>query len=161
MERLSSGEVSLITKPNPIWVAQSSPRKPVPQTPPRTARVVAVLNLAQARAAARSVASAVRWVPLRYASAPTIVQILNAARSQGLAARSRVALLSRGWRKIGIGNARTVRQRSVVLYSPARATIARRLAAHFGCKAIKVEGVQNVVVLLGRDAAFPRPASRA
>jgi Tfp pilus assembly protein PilF len=162
MERMSTGEVALITNPGPVWVAQSAPRKSQPREPTRTDRAVAILNVAQAQATARPVANnALRWVPLRYASSSTNVQILNAARKDGLAARTRVALLSRGWRKIGIGNARNIRQRSVVLYSPARVTLARRLAAHFGCKAIKVQGVQNVVVLLGRDAAFPRPiASR-
>ena len=39
------------------------------------------------------------------------------------------------------------------------AAIARRLAAQFRCKAVKTQGVQNVVVLLGRDAVLPRPAS--
>jgi hypothetical protein len=161
MERMSTGEVALITNPGPVWVAQAAPRKSQPREPTRTDRAVAILNIAQARAAAQPVvaSNALRWVPLRYASASTNVQILNAARKDGLAARTRVALLSRGWRKIGIGNARNIRQRSVVLYSPARVTLARRLAAHFGCKAIKVQGVQNVVVLLGRDAAFPRPVA--
>jgi hypothetical protein len=163
MERMSNGEVALITNSGPVWMAQSAPRKSKPREPTRTDRAVAILNLAQAKAATRPAlaTNALHWVPLRYASASTNVQILNAARKDGLAARTRVALLSHGWRKIGIGNARSVRQRSVVLYAPARVVMARRLAAHFGCKAIKVQGVQNVVVLLGRDAAFPRPASRA
>ena len=106
-------------------------------------------------------ASALRWVPLRYASAASNIVLLNAARSQRLAARTRTALLDRGWRKIGIGNAREVRQRSVVLYSPMRAVTARRLAAELRCKAVRVGGVDKLVVLLGRDAALPKPAPRA
>ena len=107
-------------------------------------------------------ASALRWVPLKYASAAsTNIVLLNAARSQRLAARTRIALLDRGWRKIGIGDARGARQRSLVLYSPLRAVTARRLAAQFGCKAVRVGGVDKIIVLLGRDAALSKPASRA
>ena len=45
-----------------------------------------------------------------------------------------------------------MRQRSVVLYSPGRAALAKRLAAHLHCKAVKSDSVKSVVVLLGRDA---------
>jgi hypothetical protein len=98
-------------------------------------------------------------MPLRYASPPANVRLLNAARSEGLAARMRVALVDRGWRKVRIGNAKTVRQRSVVLYSSGRAALAKRLAAHFGCKAVKSQAVASVVVLLGRDAIRYRSTS--
>ena len=105
-------------------------------------------------------AAAVRWVPLRFASAPQNVVLLNAARSQGLAARTRNLLVGRGWRSIGIGNARQQRERSLVLYPAARAFTARRLAAHFGCKALKSPSVKSIVVLLGRETASRR-SSRA
>ena len=97
-----------------------------------------------------------QWVPLKYASATDNIQLLNAARSQSLAAHVRLALLSRGWRKIGIGNAPVIRQRSLVLYSPARVRVARRLAAQFHCKAVQTRGIKSVLVLLGRDAALAR-----
>jgi hypothetical protein len=109
-------------------------------------------KIAQAQIASNPVPGAVRWMPLKYASAPANVRLLNAARSQSLAARMRSTLLDRGWRKIAIGNARETRLRSLVLFTPARAAIARRLAAHFGCKAVKVQGADRVIVLLGRDA---------
>jgi LytR cell envelope-related transcriptional attenuator len=159
MERLSTGEVALITNPGSVWIAQSAPRKSQQQATSRTASAATVLNLAQTQAKMRPVvASAVRWVPLKFASAPGNIQILNAARSQGLAARMRVALLNHGWRKVGIGDARSVRQRSLVLYSPKRAATARRLAAQFRCKAVKVQGIESVVVLLGRDTVSTRRA---
>lgn len=101
-------------------------------------------------------ATMVQWVPLRFAPGAQNIQLLNAARSQGLAGKTRTALVNRGWRKIGIGNAREVRQRSLVLYAPSRGNIARRLAAQFRCKAVKVAGLRTVVVLLGRDALSRR-----
>jgi hypothetical protein len=105
-------------------------------------------------------ATALRWVPLKLASAPQNVVLLNAARSQGLAARTRSALVGRGWRSIGIGNAREQRERSLVLYPVGRVFTARRLAAHFRCKAVKSASVRFIVVLLGRETA-PRRSSRA
>jgi hypothetical protein len=104
-------------------------------------------------------ADAVRWVPLKYGPPQAPIRLLNAARTQSLAARTRVALLDRGWSKIRIGNARKIRQHSLVLYASARWAVARRLAAHLGCKAVRNDKVQNVVVLLGRDAALLRRGS--
>ena len=106
-----------------------------------------------------AVATRVQWLPLKYASMPQNVELLNAARTQGLAARTRIALQDRGWRKIRIGNALRVRQRSLVLYSAARVQLAHRLAVQFRCAALKVAGLRNVVVLLGRDAAVKRGQS--
>jgi hypothetical protein len=101
-------------------------------------------------------AASVQWVPLNRAAGRPAIEILNAARSQGLAAHTREALVDRGWRKMKIGDAREIRQRSLVLYSPAHQVLAWRLAAQLGCKAAKVEGRKTVVVLLGRDAALRR-----
>jgi len=150
LTRSSPGVVSLITRPTPVWVAQSQPLWRVRASPV----LKEAAKIAQADSPPALVPAGARWVPLKFASAPANIRILNAARSQSLAARSRSALLDRGWRKIAIGNARQVRLRSLVLYTPARAAVARRLAAHFRCKAVKVEGADRVVVLLGRDAAL-------
>jgi hypothetical protein len=43
-----------------------------------------------------------------------------------------------------------------VLYASARWAVAHRLAARFGCKAVRSDRVQNVVVLLGRDIVLGR-----
>jgi tetratricopeptide (TPR) repeat protein len=163
LERKSLGEVSLITTARPVQLAQLNriAAQPGPATRsglasdehPKRPELPSSQQLA---------ATAPRWVPLRLTSAPQEIQLLNAARSQGLAARTRSALLDRGWRKIGIGNARTVRQRSLVLYAPARASVARKLAAQFRCKTMKAAGIRNVVVLLGRDSVARRSSpSRA
>jgi hypothetical protein len=158
LERKSPGEVSLVTNPRPAPAMQSQTgfsrrREPVRAALSPTDRP----NLPMPR---QLVATALRWVPLRFAAAPQNVVLLNAARSEGLAARTRTILAGRGWRSIRIGDARAQRERSLVLYPGARAFIARRLAAHFGCKAVKSASVKNVVVLLGREAV-PRRSSRA
>jgi len=156
LARSSLGEVALITTAGPLWVQPSPPEAAVrAEARPVPARTG--LKLTQAR---MSDVAEPRWVPLKYAAARPNIQILNAARVQSLAARNRSVLLDRGWRKIAIGDARKVRQRSLVLYAPAREAIARRLAAHFHCKAVRAKAVQSVVVLLGRDAAA-RTSSRA
>jgi tetratricopeptide (TPR) repeat protein len=185
LERLSTGEVALVTTSEPVWYPQAAPR--TRQAQAAKAKLEEAARIAQTRTAqlggkrdgapspakARlaplqakleetprmAQASGVQWVPLKYASAQPNVRILNAARSQGLAARSRGTLFDRGWRKIAIGNAREVRLHSVVFYSASRVKIARSLAAHFRCKAVKVQGTAAVVVLLGRDAVWRKGAS--
>ena len=154
LERLSSGEVSLVTVAAPIHASHDRPRLPQPSLPGRTD---VVMNSAPTRLEPRlASATPVRWVPLKYAPAQATIQLLNAARTESLAARTRVALLDRGWHKIHIGNARKVRQHSLVLYASARFAVAHRLAAHFGCRAVRTDRVQNVVVLLGRDIVLGR-----
>jgi hypothetical protein len=154
LERLSSHEVSLVTTRPPVRVARSWPRLPQPVLPGRTD---VVMNSPPARLEPRlASATPVRWVPLKYAPAQATIQLLNAARTQSLAARTRVALLGHGWRKIRIGNAFKARQHSLVLYASARSAVAHRLAAHFGCRAVRTDRVQNVVVLLGRDIVLGR-----
>ena len=131
LERMSPGEVALITYEQPTaWR---------PQVVARTAQ-----------------ATTVRWVPLREASARPNIRLLNAARAQGLAARTRNYLLDRGWRKIAIGDAPQVRATSVVYYPAHRQATARSLAAQFGFRATQATKGNELVVLLGRDASARR-----
>jgi len=133
LQRMSLGEVALLTMPTPVptWRGQVVARSKQSVT--------------------------VRWVPLQTASARPNIRLLNAARRQGLAARSRDYLLARGWRKIDIGDSAELREQSVVLYPAARQALGRSLAAQFGFPA-RPGGTGNVfVVLLGRDA----PAAKA
>ena len=134
LERLSLGEVALVTIQAPIW----------------RAKVVA-----QSR---QSVT--VRWVPLATASARPNIRLLNAARRQGLAARSREYLLGRGWRKIEIGDSTEIRDQSVVFYPASRPALGRSLAAQFGFRARPSESANVFVILLGRDAAGLRAMQR-
>jgi tetratricopeptide (TPR) repeat protein len=135
LERLSSGEVALITMDEPAFK---------PTIVARTAQ-----------------STTVRWVPLREAAAPTRVNVrlLNAARREGIAARTRDYLLARGWRRIEIGDAPDVRASSVVLYPAHRRTIGRSVAAQFGFRSAVDSQSGEVVVLLGRDAPLLRSAS--
>lgn len=157
LQRLSVREVALVTEQAAVRPARSKPRPP--ETPLPTPTDVA-MNVSRAEPAPRlASADAVSWVPLKYAPLQAPVQLLNAARTQSLAARTRVTLLDRGWHKVRIGNALRARRHSLVLYASARWGVARRLAAYFGCKAVKSDKVRNVVVLLGRDAAMLRRGS--
>ena len=157
LQRLSLKEVALVTERpavRPTHSKQRSPEAPLP-VPTDVA-----MNVSRAEPAPHlASADAVSWVPLKYAPLQAPVQLLNAARTQSLAARTRMTLLDRGWHKVRIGNALRVRRHSLVLYASARWGVARRLAAYFGCKAVKSAKVRNVVVLLGRDAAMLRRSS--
>ena len=124
LERLSRGEVALITTSTPIW-RQPSNRRPTAET-------------------------AVAWVRLMPTPPGTNVQILNAARKQGLAASARSVLADRGWRKIAVGDAPTPQHLSVVLYPASQTRIGRSLAAQFGIGSRVVKG-KAVVLILGRD----------
>jgi hypothetical protein len=126
LERLSLGEVALLTGSGPVWRGQVVARTPQKLT--------------------------VRWVPLTTAATRPNIRLLNAARWQGLAARSRSYLFDRGWRRIEIGDASQARDETLVLYPAAHAVIGRRLAAQFGCRSRPVQGGEVFLVLLGRDS---------
>ena len=128
LERLSLGEVALVTHGGPIWRPQL---------------------VAQSR---QSVT--VRFVPLRPATAIANVRILNAARRQGIAARTRQVLLDRGWRKIEIGDAPQMRESSLVLYPANRRILGRSLAAQFGYRSAVSNDIKELVVLVGRDSGI-------
>jgi hypothetical protein len=127
LERLSPGVVELVTIERPLWQAK------------------VVAKTAQS--------TTVRWTPITSVASRPNIQLLNAARHQGLAARTRSYLLDRGWRKIEIGDAPQTRDKSIVLYPASRRTTGRSLAAQFGFSAGLVEKGDVMVVLLGRDAS--------
>lgn len=130
LQRLSLGEVALLTAGEPAW----SP---------------AIL-------ASTKQSTTVRWVALNDSASRPNIRLLNAARSQGLAARTRAYLLARGWRKIEIGDADAVRETTAVMYPAGRQATGRSLAAQFGLRGGTVQPGQVIVVLLGRDAALGR-----
>jgi hypothetical protein len=125
LERLSRGEVALVTTGKPLW-----------KTPG---------NVQMASA------TGVRWVALEGSRDRPNVRILNAARSQGLAASARTVLFDRGWRKIAVGDAPDALRKSVVLYPKGREQLGRRLARQFGVSAQMAER-DDVVLILGRDS---------
>ena len=127
LERLSPGEVALITTGRPQW------------------RSKVVGRTAQS--------TTIRYVPLRTAqSRPVQLRLLNAARYQGLAARTRRLLATRGWRQLAIGDATRVRRTSLILYPPNRRSTAESLARQFGFPIATRAGGDEFVILLGRDA---------
>ena len=126
LERTSLGEVALVTSGEPLWR---------PQVVARSQHSVTV-----------------QFVALRPAYRDTRVRLLNAARYQGLAARTRMALGRKGWNRVLIGDAGRVRERTLVLYSPATADAARRLSAEFGFGIARDPRSGPLTVLLGRDA---------
>jgi hypothetical protein len=112
-------------------------------------------------------APALRWTPRlaerldRTPGAPRLT-LLNAARSAGLAARTRLALRGLGWTRVAIGDAPAIERMSVLTYPVARRAEALRLARQFGFRVRHQPGTgQNLVLRLGRDAVSavmqPRP----
>jgi hypothetical protein len=131
-ERMSTGEIALITVSRPEW------RPTMVASSERSTKV--------------------RFVPLRQASSvPVKVRLLNAARVNKLAARTRIWLHSRGWRGLAIGDAPATRMRSVILYPASQRAMAQRLSAQFGFPLSRRASGSHVVVLLGADAARMRP----
>ena len=136
----------LVTSAQPHWRAQT-----VQRTDRSTTIRFVSLQAASARTASGRVAG-VRTAAARTAG----IRLLNAARYQGLAANTRSYLAVRGWRKIAIGDAPSVRQTSLILYPPSRRATAKRLAAQFGFAiASRPEG-SELVMLIGRDATRPK-----
>jgi hypothetical protein len=125
LERLSLGEVALVTTAAPLWRAQLVDRSP------------------------RSVTVGFRPLP-RQAN----VILLNAARSRGLAARTRSYLSERGWSRITIGDAPRVMSASTIFYPASRRSTAVRLAKQFGF-ALRHQPSESrtLTIVLGRDAA--------
>lgn len=127
LERLSLGEVALLTGNTPAW------------------RTIVVAQNRQS--------TTVRFVPLATASARPGIRLLNAARREGLAAHTRNYLLDLGWRRIAVGDAPQTRDRSLVLYPVRHAGLGRRVAAQFGFRSAASKDAGEILVLLGRDAA--------
>jgi hypothetical protein len=92
-------------------------------------------------------------------SRPVIV-VLNGTERGGLAAQARLRLRAQGWQRVTIGNAAQPLRSSQILYSPARAMEARRLARSLGLPARPRASIgDRLVVQLGRDRlVFRKPA---
>lgn len=133
LERLSMREVALVTRPEPRW---------------------------EARTLARTATS----TTIRFErTVQPAITLLNAARVQGLAARTRAFLATRGFSGSAIGDAPAVRKQSAILYTAADMARAERLAAQFGFRLERREDAKaGLTILLGRDAAHDsalRPAA--
>lgn len=131
LERLSMGEVALLTQSRAEW------------------EVAAV--------AVRPQSTTIHFS--KRAAAP--VTLLNAARVAGLAARTRDYLARRGFTNAAIGDAPAVRSQSVIRFADADRARAERIAAQFGFTLERDAGAgEGMTVLLGRDAALDRSLAR-
>lgn len=128
LERLSLGEVALITGAGPQWRVQQAEvklRKPV------------------------TGAAAVRQA----AAARSGIRLFNAARVEKLASRARTYLTGRGWTVASVGDVVLPRSRSLILYPEDKKATAARLSSQFGFAMEQRSDVRQVTVLLGSDAA--------
>ena len=125
LERLSSGEVALLTKPSSPW----------------TTRIVA----APTRSAPTRSAS------IRFDGRPAIV-VLNAARVAGIAARTRDVLATRGFGRSRIGDAAMIARHSEIRFAPAQRARAMRLAAQLPFARPVAVASGPLTLVIGRNA---------
>ena len=118
-------------------------------------REVALVTMPERRWEAKTVARTATATTIRFEKkTQPPVTLLNAARIQGLAARTRAYLAGRGFSGARIGDAPAVRRRSAIVYASADSARAERLAAQFGFALERQESAKaGVTILLGRDAA--------
>ena len=83
----------------------------------------------------------------------TEIRILNAARVDRLAARTRSFLVRNGWQKIAVGDAAAVRSRSLIIYPRGAQAAASRLSVRLGFETAMRDNVRQLTILLGKDAA--------
>ena len=124
LERLSSGEVALVTGGASPWVARA--------------------QLANARK-----------VTVQYEKRTAMV-VLNAARVQGIAARTRDYLAARGFSATRIGNAPTVVAQSIIRFPDGARDRAARIAAQFSVAPRLEQAAGPLTLIVGRDAAAQR-----
>ena len=128
LERLSLGEVALITVAGPRWkVQQAEVKQPRPVTGAAAVRQAAV--------------------------ARSGIRLFNAARVDRLASRARSYLAGRGWNVASVGDVVLPRSRSLILYPAGKRATASRLSSQFGFAMEQRSDVRQVTILLGRDAA--------
>ena len=118
-------------------------------------REVALVTRPEPRWEARTVTRTATATTINFEQKPqSTVTLLNAARIQGLAARTRAYLEGRGFASARIGDAPEVRKQSAILYTVADARRAERLASQFGFTLERHQGAESgLTILLGRDAA--------
>ena len=104
---------------------------------------------------AQPVLSAARVVPAKALE----VRLLNAARVDKLAARTRAYLSRFGWREMAVGDAAAMRSRSLIVYPRGSELAANRLSRRLGFAMAERADVRQVTILLGRDAVT-HPALR-
>ncbi|MEO7787923.1 MAG: LytR C-terminal domain-containing protein [Sphingomicrobium sp.] len=144
LERLSLGEVALVTTPGRRFPDLSPAR-------------VAVQQSSLVKTAAAFVPSLRPDLPAAVAArSQRPILVLNAARSQGLASRTRSYLAARGFGPALIGDAWQPRERSLIIAPPSERRRALQLARTFAFPPQTIVGTRLTLVL-GRDALRSRP----
>lgn len=138
LERLSLGEVALVTVPPSPAAFSVRKKSPATRDPSSLARS-ADLQPASLVPAGRSQPALRKFL------------ILNAARSEGLAGRARQFLAGRGLGSALIGDAPRVFSRTVIIAPPSERARVLRLAKEFSVIPITRPGTR-VILVLGRDA---------
>jgi len=126
VERLSLSEVAIITGDGPQWKRPEAIRVAARPVQPKSEQLAAL---------------------------PVRLRVLNAARVDKLAARTRTYLGQFGWRSIMVGDAAVARPKSLILYPQAAKAEASRLSSRFGFPMAPRANVRQLTILLGRDAA--------
>lgn len=128
LERLSLGEVKLVTVAGPQWRAQ--------QYRPQVRKPLTGAAAVRQAAATRSG-----------------IRVYNAARVDRLAWRARSYLVGRGWTVAQVGDVQLPRSRSLIVYPSDRRATAAKLSSQLGFAMEQRSNVRQVTILLGRDAA--------
>ena len=128
LERLSMGEVKLITVAGPQWKVQQE--RPQARKP--------LIGAAAVRQAA---------------AARSGIRVYNAARVERLAWRARSYLVGRGWMVAQVGDVQLPRSRSLIVYPSNGHATAAKLSSQLGFAMEQRPNVRQITILLGRDAA--------
>lgn len=80
------------------------------------------------------------------------IELLNAARVDQLASRTRKFAEARGWSNVTVGNAPAIRRDSVILFPASARLGAARLSAQLGMRTQLDPARSHITVILGQDA---------
>jgi Flp pilus assembly protein TadD len=139
-----------------------SPSQPLaPNAPVRLERIsmaeVALVTTHRRQPVATAAAATIALPALQMVE-PGSVRILNAARIDRLAARTRDWLKQRGWPELAIADAGGARSDSVIFYPAGKLALAQRLSFELGFATVEQKSAREVTVVLGRDVARDAPS---
>ncbi|MBB3764685.1 LytR C-terminal domain-containing protein [Sphingomicrobium lutaoense] len=136
IERMNSGEVALVTAPEPMWKAPTpTPRWKAEVSRPRPDSVT------------------VQYTRLDREPAPVL--LVNATGAGAVGVNAQAYLVTRGYRSAELDVAPHLRERTILLYPKGRREDAEALVAELGMKiAYQVGPVERLTLHLGRDAMF-------
>ncbi len=141
------------TAPGPSVTVDLAPARPTDVAVAEGPRLVR-MSMGEVMLVSRS-GSPFAAAPVALARNDTVhapLRILNAARIEGIAARTRALLAAKGFKGIEIGNAPGRRMVTEIHFAPADRDRARGIASRLPYAVAMVERAGPLVLLLGRDA---------